>query len=149
VTSPDEDLQIAELIFHGAELVDLALDDETVAEIRACASTRGRLDEIRLPRLAGCPCFTMSCEGHVAAYWPDQASNLLQESLVAQFLDLDEICHSKSMEPRLYRVSWTAMAADGDEYLLVCPVGTAGKGTDSGIIVLCVNERLHERLESD
>jgi hypothetical protein len=150
-SAADADLQISELICHGVEPVDLsaALDTEAISAIRASASQDAEIDQLSIPQLIGSQCFAMTCDGHVVKSWPDDAANLLHENLVAQFFDLDEMCRADAPDTRLYRVSWTAMAADGEEYLLISPIRSKGRRRPRGLLVLCISERRRERARAD
>ena len=132
---------VAELVFHGAAELDARelCDEEVIAAVESCGAERAAAG---LPRIEGCPCFRLSCDGESSQHWPDRAGNLLQENLIARFLDMEEICASRSERLRLYRMSWTAMAADGDEYLLVRPYKREGEEQVAGIVVLCVTQRV-------
>lgn len=77
-------------------------------------------------------------------YWPNESENDISETLIREFLYHDGICTLSDERVRLFHASYTIMALNGDEYLLVCPYLTA-TGNVSGIVVVTVTKMIRGR----
>ncbi len=142
----DTEHNLAELIFHGVEELDPAAlcDTEVLGAVHAWRE-RENIHEpgpeiFQLPLTRS---FTITYQGKVEYYWPDEESNFEGESLIRQFLFHNGICSLADDTVRLYRVQYSLLAMDDTEYLLVCPYRTSD-GNIAGIVVICVNKRLKQ-----
>lgn len=129
---------IAEVVLHDTRELDPydACDGETIEAVKDRA-VRGVRSSRDLPRLERCPAFAVACDGRPLGSWPSREATALQRTFVRGFLDTADIC--RAGRPRLFRVSWTAVATGGDDYLLVWP---CGDGQSAGLVVVCVTCRL-------
>ncbi len=143
----DNKHKLAELAFHGA----MEVDPEqfcTKGVIQALATWSHRpnhlLSGLELLRLDDCALFSISYEGKASDYWPNESQNDISETLIREFLYHDGICTLSDERVRLFHVSYTIIALDGDEYLAVCPYLTAA-GNISGIGVVTVTKTIPGR----
>ncbi|MEO1201972.1 MAG: hypothetical protein AAFX10_04640 [Pseudomonadota bacterium] len=133
-----------ELVFQGVEeKPPAALDDDAV--LAALAKWQSRADATAPSpeafHLEGARCFTISYQGEAGNYWPDEAENVLIESLAREFLFKDGICALDDLEPRLYIARYKVQALTDTEYLLACPYPTEA-GNIAGVVVVCVKHYL-------
>ena len=139
----DPDHSMPEAVYQGSATLDLqaTCDDEVLEALERWRSrpkpSEPSDDVFHLDR---CRVFTITYDGRAAGYWPDEAGNLIGESLLRDFLFRNGICEIDEPEPRLYAVHYRVIAMDGTEYLLVCPYLTAA-GNIGGLVVTCVNLR--------
>ena len=140
----DDSHHVTEMIFQGAtEHTPEELCNQTVLD--ALAKWQQRQNPVEPApehfRLDQTRSFTISYQGDVDHYWPDQDSNFLGESLVREFLFEDGICTLDQHECRLYLATYKVLAMMEVEYLLVCPYPTEA-GNIAGVVVVCVNQQL-------
>ncbi len=138
----DNEHHFATLAYHNSQALQLA---QTCRQeiVDAVAAWQGRADcqnpGVEFFNLDKSRSFAIDYQGHSSSYWPNEADNLLGESLVREFLYEDGICSVTDTDIRLYKVSYSVMAGEyGTEYLLVCPYLTEA-GNIAGIVVTCVN----------
>ncbi len=140
----DNKHNLAELAFHGAEVVDpeqLCTKDAVQALTTWSHRPNHQSSGSELLRLHDCALFSIDYEGKARDYWPDESENDISETLIREFLYHDGICTLSDERVRLFRASYTIIALDGDEYLLVCPYLTAA-GNISGIVVVTVTKMI-------
>lgn len=136
-----------DLVFQGAhEHEPSKLCDENVLSALAQWRSRGSLTEASpdVFHLATTRCFTISYEGQVGSYWPDEDANRLGEGLLRDCLFKDGICALNDLEPRLIAANYKVQALADTEYLLICPYPTES-GNIAGMVVVCVNHHLEPR----
>lgn len=95
-------------------------------------------------RADGILMFTISYDGESFEHYPDEASNLLGESLVRDFLFENGICVLDDLRVRLYETRFHVLSLEDKEHLLVCPYPTRANNI-GGMLVLCVNRFLRDR----
>ncbi len=140
----DNKHNLADLVFHGATEVD---PEQTCTKdaVQALTTWSHRPNHqssgSELLRLHDCALFSIDYEGKARDYWPDESENDISETLIREFLYHDGICTLSDERVRLFRASYTIIALDGDEYLLVCPYLTAA-GNISGIVVVTVTKMI-------
>ncbi len=140
----DNKHNLAELAFHGAEVVDpeqLCTKDAVQALTTWSHRPNHQSSGSELLRLHDCALFSIDYEGKARDYWPDESENDISETLIREFLYHDGICTLSDERVHLFRASYTIIALDGDEYLLVCPYLTAA-GNISGIVVVTVTKMI-------
>lgn len=136
----DHKHELAELAFQGAEEMELEQNcgPETLGML---AEWRDRPDHhasgAEMFRMEHCPAFTITYEGKVEDYWPNESENDVIETLIREFLYRDGICSLKDERVHLIYMKYNIMAMAGDEYVLVCPYLTVA-GNIGGIVVVCV-----------
>ncbi len=146
----DNKHNLAELAFHGATEVDpeqLCTKDAVHALTTWSHRSNHQLSGSDLLRLDDCALFSIDYEGKARDYWPNESENDISETLIREFLYHDGICTLSDERIRLFHASYTLIALDGDEYLLVCPYLTAA-GNISGIVVVTVTKMIRGRSRS-
>ena len=146
----DNKHNLAELAFHGATEVDpeqLCTKDAVNALTTWSHRSNHQLSGSDFLRLDDCALFSIDYEGKARDYWPNESENDIGEILIREFLYHDGICTLSDERVRLFRASYTLIALDGDEYLLVCPYLTAA-GNISGIVVVTVTKMIRGRSRS-
>ena len=143
----DREHDVASLVYHGAvELRPEEVCDETLLD--ALNDWRRREDPhssgIEAFHLDPCLCFSISYEGQSSEHWPNEEKTFVIESLIRQFLFHEGLCTLPGTLVRLYHVTYTLLAIDDHEYLLVCPYTTRA-GNIGGATVVCVNHCLRDR----
>ena len=141
---------LATLAFHGATEVDPEqICTQDVIQALATWSHRQNheLSGSDLFQLDNCARFSISYEGKAMDYWPNESENDISETLIREFLYHDGICSLSDERARLFHASYTIIALDGDEYLLVCPY-LAATGNISGIVVVTVTKMIRGRSRS-
>ena len=143
----DNKHNLAELAFQGATEVDP--EQTCTKDVIQALSTWSRRPNHQssgadLFRLDGCALFSIGYEGTARDYWPDESQNDISETLIREFLYHDGICMLSDERVRLFHASYTIIALDGDEYLLVCPYLMAA-GNISGIVVVTVTKMIRRR----
>ena len=138
----DHKHELAELAFQGAEEMDL--EQVGMPEMSDAVETwRNRADHqssgAEVFRWEHCPVFSITYDGKVGDYWPNEKDNDIVETLVREFLYHDGICSLKDERVHLIHMKYNIMALAGDEYVLVCPYLTEA-GNISGILVVCVTK---------
>ncbi len=140
----DNKHNLADLVFHGATEVD---PEQTCTKdaVQALTTWSHRPNHqssgSELLRLHDCALFSIDYVGKARDYWPDESENDISETLIREFLYHDGICTLSDERVRLFRASYSIIALDGDEYLLVCPYLTAA-GNISGIVVVTVTKMI-------
>jgi hypothetical protein len=135
---------LAELAFNGATEVD---PEKTCRPevIQTMATWHDRPDHqvsgAELLNIEGCTHFSITYDGKSLEYWPTEAKNDINETLIREFLYREGICSLTDERVRLFHMKFRIMAMDGDEYLLVCPYVTDA-GNISGIVVVCVTKMI-------
>lgn len=143
----DETHSVADVVFQGADDCDISetCTDELLSILDSWVSRPDDSDTginlFRLPDMQG---FSITYDGRVTEYWPDEATNLLDETLIRDFLFSDGICVLSAQTPILYRVKYKLEALEDLEYLLVCPYLTTA-GNIGGIVVVCVDRHVVRR----
>ena len=143
----DNKHNLAELAFHGATEIDPEqICTKNVIQALAAWSHRPNHQSsgLELLRLDDCALFSISYEGKARDYWPNESQNDISEILIREFLYHDGICSLSDERVRLFHVSYTIIALNGDEYLFVCPYLTA-TGNISGIGVVTVTKTIPVR----
>ena len=146
-TFKDEEHTIPEIVIQLVDETDPKewCDQETLDALKSWnerpIASDPHLSILRLSNTLG---FTISYEGESSNYWPDEKSNLIVESLVRDILYADGICSIQDYNSRLYRVSFRVTGMADSESILVCPYPTQ-EGNISGLVVICVNNRLVRR----
>ncbi len=143
----DDKHNLAELAFHGATEVDpeqLCTKDAVHSLTTWSHRPNHQLSGSDLLRLDDCALFSIDYEGKARDYWPNESENDISEILIREFLYHDGICTLSDERVRLFHASYTLIALDGDEYLLVCPYLTAA-GNISGIVVVTVTKMIRGR----
>ena len=131
------------VVCHGFTELD---PERTCAEdvLLALAAWRARDSHqsagCELLRVPDCSLFTITYDGVAGDYWPTESENDIAETIVREFLYPDGICTLSDERVRLFHASYTIIALDGDEYLLVCPYLTDA-GNIAGIVVVCVTKK--------
>lgn len=136
-----------DLVFQGAkEYEPSALCDKKVLTALAAWRSRNSITEASpaVFHLDTTRCFTITYQGQVGGYWPDEDANRLGEGLLRDCLFKDGICALDDLEPRLIVANYKMQALADTEYLLVCPYPT-GSGNIAGMVVVCVNRHLRPR----
>ena len=146
----DHKHELAELAFQGAEEMDL--EQYCSPEMfDVLATWRDRADHrssgAECFRIPDCPVFSITYEGKVAEYWPNESENDIIETLVREFLYRDGICSLTDERVRLIHMKYNIMALAGDEYVLVCPYLTEA-GNISGIVVVCATKLMRHADQS-
>ena len=143
----DNKHNLAELAFHGATEVDPEeICTKDVVQALATWSDRPNHQSsgCDLLRLDDCALFSINYEGKARDYWPTESENDISETLIREFMYHDGIRTLSDERARLFHASYTIMALNGDEYLLVCPYLTA-TGNISGIVVVTVTKIIRGR----
>jgi len=144
VNFSDNKHNVAELAFQGATEMDL--EQASIPEMfDVLATWHNRPDHrssgAELFRMPDCPIFSITYEGKIEEYWPNEKENDIIETLIREFLYRDGICSLSDERVRLIHMKYNLMASEGDEYVLVCPYLTAA-GNISGIVVVCVTKMM-------
>ena len=142
----DDRHSVPELVFHG--VTELDLERTCGADVlHALETWRSRVSHqsagSEYLRMPNCSLFTVSYDGGAGDYWPNESENEITEILIREFLYPDGIYTLSDERVRLYHASYTIIAMDGDEYMLICPYLTEAGGI-SGIVVVSVTERIEE-----
>ena len=142
----DNKHDLAEFAFQGATEMDL--EQAAIPEMfDVLATWHNRSDHrssgAELFRMPDCPIFSITYEGKVEEYWPNEKENDIIETLIREFLYRDGICSLSDERVRLIHMKYNIMALSGDEFVLVCPYLTAA-GNISGITVVCVTKMMRK-----
>lgn len=140
----DKDHTVGELVFQGARELDIeASCSELILNSLSKWQARSNQSDAKpeLFQLEKTRSFIISYDGITGQYWPDEASNLIGESLIRDFLFPDGICRLDTLDVRLYIVSYKIIAMLDLEYLLVCPFATDA-GNIAGLSVVCINHHI-------